>query len=393
MGQTVKSLVVWIITSRLTVKLYLWGTVLLYLFLHQFRQNWIGLAYHRSPPDFSHWMRILENTLLNSTRNRRLRQRGLFFPSAQTWFLTNRCNRACPGCPKSEKAAIEDMTEDDWVKLGKESIVNGCMIILILGGEPMLMKEMIKRIKKRLGDEMIFIVFTNGDLVTEQDVIDFRRLGIALAINVYSGRKDDSGAFRALELAQEHGVIAGASITITQENYLNVTSLSCMKELVRRGALFAFHFHYIPVGVADDQRFVLHEDSFWAVERRLVALNSPLRIIHYSQCRAGHAYVSIDPSGDVRLCAFCTGPRSLGNVRKSTLLGIFNSDGFAELRQINASQACMVLQKTGVLVAGGFLPASVGEAVKLIQYPRGYIRRPRWRHHLSVVLRDWVWNR
>ncbi|MBU0598391.1 hypothetical protein KKF61_05400 [Patescibacteria group bacterium] len=339
------------------------------------------------------WITTLEKTLANSSKNRKLRQEGLLFPSAQTWFITDECTKHCAGCPNADGKLDGDMSEDDWVALGQESIKFGCMIAMILGGEPMLKKEMVKRIKQRLGNQMLFLVFTNGDLITDQDMQDFRRLGIALAVNIGSGRKSDDGALRTLQLAKKHGVMAGASITITQQNYKQVTSQAYMDWLVLQGALFAFHFHYVPTGCDADQRFTLQGDTFYDVERRLIALRGPIRVIHYSQCRAAHALASVDLDGNVKLCAFCGGKKSVGNVLGSSMLDVFNNDRFGQLRRLNKGQACMVLQHTDRLGELGYLPAKTVQAVNQCQYPRGYIRRPGWWHELSVRLRDWAWAR
>lgn len=394
MARLVKSAAIWFITSRQTVRLYLWGTAVYYLISHfAWRKNWIGLACQRNVPGFVQWMKTLEITLLNSTRIRRLQQQGLGFPAAQTWFITGRCNQNCPGCPTQKGAIPDTMTENDWVRLGEESIRNGSMMILMLGGEPMLKKDTIKNIVKRLGNETIFMVFTNGDLVTAQDMDDFRKLGIALAINLGSGRKGDEGAYRALKLAKEHGVVVGASVTVTEENYQQVTSQSFINHLAELGAIFAFHFHYVPVGVPDDAKYLLSEQSFWQVEKNLVAICGPLKVIHYSQCRAAESYISIAPNGDVRLCAFCTGSASFGNVKESALLDIFNNEAVKSMRRLNTSNACMVLEHTDELVRQGHIPAAVAEAVRSCQYPRSYIRRPLLLTRISIYMRNLAWGR
>jgi MoaA/NifB/PqqE/SkfB family radical SAM enzyme len=336
------------------------------------------------------WIDTFTRVSITGGRIRQLRSQGKYFPITQTWFITSACNTQppCPGCPKVNSCP-KTMTEDDWVGVGQEAIANGTRHIGILGGEPLIEKEMIKRVKAKLGNSVIFLVFTNGDLLTKEDAEDFRRLRIGLVINVGSGRKNDVGAYRAVELARKHHVFCIAGITVNRQNYLEVISDRYLADLVARGVSVVTFFHYMPTGVAEDQQYLLTRGDFLRVEESLCRPKKvPIRIFHYSRCLAADGMCSIEPDGSVKACAFCTGPASLGNVKTASVMEIFNSVGFRVLRSLKSSQSCMVHNHTDKLKDLGYLRPEIASIIRDSNFfPQGYVRQMPWGVRLTMWIR------
>ncbi len=99
------------------------------------------------------------------------------FPLDGTLELTHRCNLACVHCyvnlPANDPdARNRELTYEECCRVIDAMVVEGCLFLLITGGEPLLRRDFrdIYLYAKRSG--LLITLFTNGCMLTP-DTVDF----------------------------------------------------------------------------------------------------------------------------------------------------------------------------------------------------------------------------
>ncbi len=392
-------LIIYLITSRIGSRLASIGFIAIGWILGFFLLKIIGTTSYRAWvfPWFNRvarhnpiWYRTFANMIRAGRTIRDLRRKGTLIPAHLAFFIVSECNRACASCPK---IARPNMADEVWIRLARRAVEDGVLAIDILGGEPMLRKDLIVKIKQAVGDKIILFVFTNGDLVSEKDIVEFNELGIVLVFNIGSKQKDDTKAFSAMKLAKEHHALIAVGITVTQENYLQVTSEEYLKMLMDDyGVSLGIHFHYSPVGNCEvDQKCNLTEDAYWAVEERLRENRLPMRLFHYSRCHTLRSIVFVEAGGQVSICPFSRGKKSLGNVKVQSISEIINSPEAAFWRDLNQDRHCLMSNHSDELLKAGFITGDQHNDLKQINWPRNYIRPLPW-SAARLFIRQFIWR-
>jgi len=122
------------------------------------------------------------------------------------------------------------------------------------GGEPFAYPHLFEIAEKH--NDMAFMIYTNGTLITDEVADKIVELGnIAPAISL-EGWKEQTDARRgegvfdkvvsAMNRLHSRGALFGVSLTITRENYKEVTSDEFIEFLINKGAIYGWSFHYIP---------------------------------------------------------------------------------------------------------------------------------------------------
>ncbi|MBU7044456.1 MAG: radical SAM protein [Theionarchaea archaeon] len=101
-------------------------------------------------------------------------------PNSIDFHITLRCNLACPHCNLYERIRDErydpELTTHQWFHILDELDENGCMQILITGGEPSLREDLFDVIDYAFNHTHLYIIInTNGTLWTEEQVKEFIR--------------------------------------------------------------------------------------------------------------------------------------------------------------------------------------------------------------------------
>ena len=138
---------------------------------------------------------------------------------------------------------------------GKELGLHAC---LFTGGEPLMRKKDILRLCEKHKD-VAFHAFTNGTLIDDQFCQDLLRVGnfmVSISIEGFEDANDSrrgdghyAKALAAMDLMRSYRIPFGVSICYTSRNYKDVTSDAFLDMLVEKGCVFAWYFHYMPVGM------------------------------------------------------------------------------------------------------------------------------------------------
>mgnify|MGYP000284897701 FL=1 len=130
------------------------------------------------------------------------------------------------------------------------------------GGEPLVRKKDLIKICE-MNPDCEFLSFTNGTLIDEefcQEMLRVKNFVPAISLEgteaTTDGRRGDGvyqKVMHAMELLKSHGLPFGVSTCYTSANVDAVSSEEYFDHLIECGAYFAWFFHYMPVGMMQQQ--------------------------------------------------------------------------------------------------------------------------------------------
>lgn len=253
---------------------------------------------------------------------------------------TSACNMHCTGCWAAEYGHKQNLSYEVMDKVlteGKELGIHAC---LFTGGEPLVRKKDIIRLCEKHQD-VAFHAFTNGTLIDDDFCKDLLRVGnffLSVSIEGFQeandGRRGDghfAQAIHAMELMHAYKIPFGVSICYTSQNYLDVTSDKFLDMLIEKGCVFAWYFHYMPVGMNASTDLLLTPEQRVYMKNKIREIRGieggkELFAIDFQNdgeftegCIAGgRRYCHINAAGDVEPCVFIH--YSGANINEKSLL-------------------------------------------------------------------------
>lgn len=202
--------------------------------------------------------------------------------------------------------------------------------------------------------------FTNGTLIDEDFCQEMLRVGnffVSISVEGFEEANDGrrgNGHFQkaldAMELMHSHRIPFGVSICYTSQNYKVVTSDDFLDLLISKGCVFAWYFHYMPVGInASTDLLLTPEQRTYMKDRvreiRGVTGGKELYCIDFQNdgefaggCVAGgRIYCHINAAGDVEPCVFIH--YSSANIREKSFLECLQQPLFKLYRKGQPSTA------------------------------------------------------
>ncbi len=314
------------------------------------------------------------------------RRRGVNVPPIIIFSVTDRCNLTCQGC-YAQSFRHESEGELDAAELRKvveEAHDLGVSFFVIAGGEPLLRPE----IDGIMADfpQIIFFVFTNGLLLTEDWIALLRRRrNIVPLLSVEGDRamtdeRRGPGTYDKLRALvgrlNARKVFFGVSLTLTRSHFSPITALNYTKSLVEAGCKFFLYLEYTPTveGTEDwtltpEQRAEMRESlPVWRARHRALFIAVPWDEDDVGGClSAGRGFIHINPRGDVEPCPFA--PFSDSNLRRMPLQTALQSKFLEAIRRLpelsrETGDGC-ILWKERALVTSLLVndPPRLGEAL------------------------------
>ena len=270
---------------------------------------------------------------------------GCNIPWAILLDPTSACNLHCTGCWAAEygnRLNLSLETIDSIIRQGKEL---GTYMYIYTGGEPTVRKADLFKICEMHPDCM-FLAFTNGTLIDEefcQEMLRVKNFVPAISLEGFEDANDSrrgKGIYdkvaNAMRLLKEHGLAFGISTCYTSVNYKDITSEEFFDYMIDSGALFAWFFHYMPVGngaatqllPSPEQRtHVYHKIREYRNSKALFAMDFQNDAEYVGGCIAGgRSYLHINAKGDVEPCVFIH--YSNCNIHDTSLLDALRSPLF-----------------------------------------------------------------
>ena len=235
------------------------------------------------------------------TAQENARKYGINVPWLILMDPTSACNMHCTGCWAAEYGHKQSLSFEEMDRVLTEAKELGTHACLFTGGEPLLRKK---------------------DISIEgfEEANDGRR-----------GDGHFQKALDAMDLMRRYRIPFGVSICYTSQNYKVVTSDEFLDLLISKGCVFAWYFHYMPVGVsASTELLPTPEQRAYMKDRvreiRGLTGGKELYCIDFQNdgefaggCVAGgRIYCHINAAGDVEPCVFIH--YSGANIREKSFL-------------------------------------------------------------------------
>lgn len=290
-------------------------------------------------------------------KRKELEEKGKHIPSFIMASISSNCNLYCKGCfaraikSCSDNLKDKEVSVDRWDEIFKEAKDLGVSFILLLGGEPLLRRDVIE--KAASIKEIVFPIFTNGTMIDESYMKLFdKNRNLFLMLSIEGNRKQTDnrrgiGTYNMListmEKMNRKGILFGGSITITTENLETVTSIEFIKNIYNKGARAVTFVEYVPVtkntevlALGDKERIIL-ESNIEVLRREfkdMVLLSFPGDEKHSGGCLAGgRGFFHINSQGNAEPCPFS--PYSDVNLKDSKLEEALMSPLFKKLNESN----------------------------------------------------------
>ncbi len=294
---------------------------------------------------------FLVRTIFGASENRkRFEEKYGFIPPASIVISPSmRCNLRCVGCYAGNYAKDSDLPQPVFERLLNECEEIGINLVTISGGEPFVYEPLLEAFERHR-KSLIFMVYTNGSLMTRQMARRLRDLGnVAVFISVEGFEKETDarrgpGTFQrvmdAMDNLRSEGVFFGGSITPTRLNYQVVTSDKFVDMLVEKGCYHAWYFSYMPIGThpsldlmpLPEQRNALRKGVQYQRARKPILMADFWNDGALVQgCMAGgKLYLHVNNNGDYEPCVFVH--FSVDNAKEKSLTEALQSSFFRTIR-------------------------------------------------------------
>ncbi len=251
-------------------------------------------------------------------------KKGVHVPPFMIYSVTRKCNLMCQGCYSRQLHNHEPEDELDLEKsssLIKEAQDLGVSTILLAGGEPLTKKGLIALTCRF--PRIIFPVFTNGLLINDFLALEFKKRHNVFPIISIEGENNRTDARRGagvhshimnvFKRLKEKHILFGASITVTGENFEDVTKEAFVRDLKDKGARIIFYIEYIPCA-ENTGHLVLTAQQRTLLTQRLMLLRKNMGILfiafpgdedRFGGClAAGRGFIHVTSNGRVEPCPF-----------------------------------------------------------------------------------------
>ena len=284
-----------------------------------------------------------------------VREKNSFMPPFLIASTTSVCNMQCKGCyvrgigSCSDAADGEMMSADDWRDVFRQAKDAGICFIIIVGGEPLLRPDVLEAAAEF--PEILFPVFTNGTLITDQYLSLFDKHRNLVPILSLEGDRDATDKRRgegiydtllnSMARMKRLGLLFGTSITVTTDNMRDVTAERFIQEMQRQGCRAVFFVDY--VATSDEDRTLEPEDEHRAYMKEkmelfrsdyheMIFISFPGDEKASGGClAAGRGFFHINAYGGAEPCPFS--PYSDTNIKDSPLVSIAGSKLFRALHE------------------------------------------------------------
>ncbi|WP_029319004.1 radical SAM protein [Butyrivibrio sp. AE3004] len=308
----------------------------------------------KNPKESVYMAKFALATKTASKKRAKLEKEGEHIPPFLIASITSSCNLHCSGCysrcnnATEDSAPVSQLSDDEWLKVFDEADDLGVSFILLAGGEPLLRKGVIEAAGKK--QNILFPIFTNGTYMADKyfDMFDENRN--LIPIMSIEGEKEATDRRRGegvydklasnMDELQRRGLIYGASVTVTTENFKDVSSESFIGKLSNKGCKAVIFVEFVPV--TDDSKHLAPKDAEREYLRKeimrlrqehpeMVFVSFPGDEKNSGGCiAAGRGFFHINSHGGAEPCPFS--PYSDINVKDTSLREAMNSRLFKALQ-------------------------------------------------------------
>jgi len=285
---------------------------------------------------------------------------GSSVPPVLILSITSRCNLKCAGCYAAAVGTVhshvsenatgkQGLNLDQWRNIIQQASDLGVSGFILAGGEPFMFPNLLalcEEFKNR-----VFVIFTNGTALTEQDFTRLKHLPNVLVVISIEGNQDVTDlrrgqgvyekAYGTLKRLNKLGVVTGVSVTITRLNYEYWMTNTSLDQLITQGVRFGFFIEYIPasllpndlLGLSKDERIAFRAKIMeYRAEKSIYLVHSPGDEEFFGGCiSAGRGFAHVTPEGDLTPCPVSN--IATHNLTEASLGDGLNSPLFQRIRE------------------------------------------------------------
>jgi len=281
------------------------------------------------------------------TRKLRMMLSKMAFPVTANLAITHSCQCKCIHCSADPfiDHTKKELTVDEIKTVVSGALDLGASLVIYVGGEPLLRKELFELIEYVDKTKAIAMIFTNGLLLTEENVKKLAESGLAsLNISIDSSEPGLHNEFRVVpgcyekafegaERCRKAGILTGISTYATSEGIKNGSVEKLLRIAQEQGFSEVTIFDCIPSGrfLKDTSKILSSEDR-----RQLIALAKKYHEMDYPMgvnamalinspkgvgCYGAQSQFYMTAYGDINPCDF--NPINFGNVRDMPIQAIW----------------------------------------------------------------------
>lgn len=311
-------------------------------------------ATFKNPKETLFLAKFIKNSRKATKIRKEYAKKDINIPAFLIASITSRCNLHCTGCYSranescSDDITINQLTDNDWEDIFKQSKDLGINFIVLAGGEPLMREDVI--LKSCNFPEILFPVFTNGTMLDDKyfDIIDKNRnivpiLSIEGNQDITDKRRGKgvySQLIQSMEYMKDNNLIYGASITITKDNLNYALSQEYISRLYELGCKVLFFIEYVPVDVSVKDLAISDTQRDYLLGKIIDLRKSYSDMLFMSfpgdekesgGClAAGRGFFHINSHGGAEPCP--ASPYSDINVKETSILDALESNLFKSLR-------------------------------------------------------------
>jgi len=308
----------------------------------------------KNPRESAFMLKFAAASRAASKKRRSAEDNGEHIPPFLIASITSKCNLHCAGCysrcnhATTDSEPVRQLTGEEWLRIFDEADELGISFILLAGGEPMMRRDIIEAAGKK--QNILFPIFTNGTYIDDRYYELFDKCRNLLPVMSIEGNKEITDTRRGegiydklianMAEFKKRGLIFGASVTVTTQNYKEVTSDSFFSSLSERGCKAVIFVEYVPVteesrelAPDDIQREYLMNEMHRLREEHpeMVYIAFPGDEKSSGGCvAAGRGFFHINSHGGAEPCPFS--PYSDINVKNTSLREAMHSPLFRALQ-------------------------------------------------------------
>lgn len=283
-------------------------------------------------------------------------EEGVHVPVFLISSISGDCNLVCKGCyahtnhicGAASAVHKRELPPQKWRSIFEEAARLGINFNLLVGGEPLLRKEIIE-IAAQVKD-LIFPIFTNGTLLDGEYIDLFADNLNLIPILSMEGGLEETDARRGAGVYDKlmagmgrlnaRKLFYGVSFTVTSSNIRTVTSAAFIDNLFSLGCRLIFFVEYVPtdpktvnleLNSNEVQELASILDDLRQKYKNMIILSFPGDEKEMGGClAAGRGFFHISPSGKAEACPFS--PYSDRSVADAGLKEALKSPFFEKLR-------------------------------------------------------------
>ena len=311
-------------------------------------------ATFKNPRESMFMLKFAAASRTASKKRRKAEDKGEHIPPFLIASITSKCNLHCSGCYSRcnhatvDSEPVKQLTAEEWLRIFNEADDMGISFILLAGGEPMLRRDIIEAAGKK--QNILFPIFTNGTYIDDRYFQLFDKCRNLVPVMSIEGSREITDARRGegiydrllanMKEFKKRGLIFGASVTVTTQNYKDVTSEDFLGKLSESGCKAVIFVEYVPVtkesrelAPTDEEREHLSREiqRLRETSPEMVYISFPGDEKSTGGCvAAGRGFFHINSHGGAEPCPFS--PYSDVNVRNTSLHQALHSPLFTALQ-------------------------------------------------------------